>query len=112
MGISHIPIDFRLGHKSRHGVHDDDVNGTAPHQCLHDVQGLFPRVRLGDEQFIDVNAQLLGIDRVQSVLRINKRRNPPCLLRLRNHVQGDRGLARRLRPIDLDNPSPRNPSDA
>ena len=99
--VAHVAVDLGPGHQRRHGVDDDDVDGVGAHQRLGDLQRLLARVRLGDQQLVDVDAELLGVDRVERVLGVDEGGDAAQLLRLRDHVQGQRGLAGGLRPVDL-----------
>lgn len=76
---------------------------SAPeaHEHIHDFQCLLAGIRLGDQQRIGVDAQLLGVFRIQRVLGIDECRDAAGLLCAGDCVQGNRGLARRFRTIDL-----------
>ena len=106
MGVTHLPLNFRFGDHGRDGVHNNDVNGLCAHQGLGDFHGLFAGIRLGYQQIVDINAQSLGVYRVQGVLHIDKGGLSPCLLGLRHHMEGDGGLAGGLRPEYLDDSAP------
>ena len=77
---------------------------TAPERTsvVSDLQGLFPGIRLGDEELAHIHAQLGGIDRVQRVLGIDESRDTASLLRFRHCVESERGLAGTFRTINLD----------
>ena len=70
-----------------------------------------PLIRLRHEQVLEVHAKLLRVLRVERVLRIDERRHAARLLRLGNHLQRQRGLARRLRPVDFDDAAARHAAD-
>src|SRR5262249_39681838 len=59
-----------------------------------------------------VHAKLLRVGRVQRMFGIHERRNAAQLLRLGDDLKGERGLTRRLRPEDLDDPAARHAADA
>ena len=58
------------------------------------------------------DTELPGIDGIERVLGINEAANAALLLRLGDHVQSKRGLARRFRPVNLDDASAREPANA
>ncbi len=64
VGIAHLAFDFSLGGQRGHGIDDDDINRVGADQHIADFQSLFAGVRLGDQQVINVDAELFGIDRV------------------------------------------------
>ena len=112
MGVAHISLDLRLGNEGRHRVHNDNVYRPGTNHSLGDLQGLLPVVRLGYVEIVDVHADILGINRVQRMLRINKSRNSAPLLDLSHHVQGNRSLSAGLRTVHFDNSSFGNASQA
>ena len=64
------------------------------------------------QEVVEVDAELLGVGRVERVLRIDEGGHAAELLRLGDHLQRERRLAGRLRPEDLDHPAARNAADA
>ena len=58
VGVAHLALDLGPGRERGHGVHDDHVDGAAPDQRLGDLQRLLAGVGLGDEQVVDVHAEL------------------------------------------------------
>ena len=112
MEISHIALNLRLRHERRDRVHNDDVHGTASHHGLGDLERLLTGVRLGDVKVVDIDPDVLCVDRIQCVLGIDKARNAAALLHFRNHVQRDRGLTGGLRSVDLDDTSLRNAAES
>ncbi len=92
--VAHLPFELGLGHQGRHRVDHDHVHGVAAHQHLGDLQRLLAVVGLGDEQVVDVDAQLSGVLGVQGVLGVDERGDAAPLLGLARHRQGQRGLAR------------------
>ncbi|MNN27166.1 hypothetical protein D3C81_1406930 [compost metagenome] len=105
MGVTHLALDFRLGHQRRHGVDDDHIDRIGAHQHVGDLQGLLAGVRLRDQQVVDIDTELGGVVRVQRVLGIDKGAGGAQLLCLGDHRQGQGGLARGLRTVDLDDPA-------
>ena len=61
MRVAHVALDLRLRHQGGHRVDDHDVDGARADQDLADLKRLLPRVRLGDEQLVDVDADRLGV---------------------------------------------------
>ena len=101
MGVAHIVINFRSGHQCRHRVHNNNVNGTGARQLLGNLQRLLTIVRLGDQKRVHIHAQVSGINRIQCMLRINKRSLAAGLLRLCHTVERQGGLTTGLRAVDL-----------
>ena len=60
----------------------------------------------------DVDAELAGVDRIERVLRVDVGSDAAGLLHLRDDLQAQRGLARRLGPVDLDDAAARQAADA
>jgi hypothetical protein len=93
-------------------VDDDDVQRAGPDEHVGDLQRLLPGVRLGHEQRVGVDAERLGVRRVERVLRVDERRDAAGRLRLRDGVQRHGRLAGGLRAVDLHDPPARQPADA
>ena len=78
------------------------------HERIHNLKCLLARIRLRDEELLDVDAKLACVLWVEGMLCVDECRNAAGLLRLGNHVQRDRRLARRLWTKHLDDASARN----
>ena len=112
VGITHLSFDLGLRHESRDGVDDDQVDGTGTDQHVGDLERLLSCVGLRHEERIDVDAELLRVVGVEGVLRVDERGDPAGALAVRDGVQGQRRLTRRLRSVDLDDAPARKPADA
>jgi hypothetical protein len=110
--VAHFPLDLGAGHEGRHRVDDDDVHGAAAHELVSDFQGLLARVRLGDEQVVDVHAEPLGVFGVHGVLGVDVGRGAAQLLGLGHHVQAQGRLARGLGPVNFNDAAARQSADA
>src|ERR1700722_5418648 len=102
--LAHLTFDLRLRRERSDGVDDDDVDGARAYEHVSDLERLLSRVGLRHEQVVDVHAELLGVNRVERMLRVDESRRAAITLHFRNHLQGERGLTGRLRTIDLDDP--------
>ena len=96
--IAHVAFDLRSRHQRRHRVHHHHVHRAGSHQRLGDLQRLLAGVRLRDVQIVDRHPDPLGVVRVQRMLHVHERTRPAQALRLGDHVQADRGLARASGP--------------
>ena len=112
MRITHIAFDFRLWHKCRYRIDNDNINCTTAHQSLDDIERLLARIRLRNQQVIDIHTKLFRIDRIKRMLSINKSGNTALLLSLCNHMQRDRRLTRGFRSINLNDTPTRNTANA
>jgi hypothetical protein len=83
-----------------------------PHQRVDDLERLLASVGLRDDQLVNVDAELPGIDGVERVLGIDEGDRTAALLRFGQHVQRQRGLARAFRSVNLDHPAARQATDA
>ena len=89
-----------------------DVDRAGPHEDLADLERLLAGVGLGDEQILDVDAELLGVVDVERMLGIDVGGDAAGLLHVGREVEGERGLAGRLRSVDLGDAAAGNPADA
>ncbi len=104
MAVAHFAFDFRPRHQRGDRVDHQHVDSVGAHQRIDDFQRLFARVGLRHDQFVNVDAQFLGIARIERMFRVHKGRRAAILLRFGNGVQRQRGLARTFRAVNLDNP--------
>ena len=65
-----------------------------------------------DQQLLQVDAELLRVLHVERVLGVDEGAGAAELLHLGDDLQGERGLAARLRAVDLDDPAARQAADA
>ena len=82
------------------------------HQHVGDLERLLAVVGLRDEQVLGLHAELARVADVERVLGVDEGADAAALLRLGDDVQRQRGLARRLRPVDLDDAAARQAADA
>ena len=112
MCISHVTVDLCLRHQCRDRVDDHDIQRAGTHHGLGDLQRLLSGVRLGDIEVVNIHADILRIDRIQCMLRINKTGNTVSSLHFRDHMQCDRCLTTGFRTVDLHDPAAGNPAEA
>ena len=93
-------------------VDHDHVDGAGAHQRVGDLERLLAGVGLGDQEVVDVDAQLLGVAGVERVLGVDEGADAALLLGLGDDVQRQRGLARAFRAVDLDDPALGQAADA
>src|SRR5271166_2138379 len=112
MAVAHLTLELRARHQCRHAVDHHHVDRAGAHEGVADLQRLLAGVGLADQQIVDVHAELAGIQRIERVLGVDERTGAAALLRLGDGVQGQRGLARTLRAVDLDDAAARHAADA
>ncbi len=106
LGLAHVPFQFGLGYERGHGIHHHHVHSPGTNQKIGDLQGLFPVIRLGNKQFLGIDPQFAGISHIHGVFRIDKRGHAALFLGLGDYLQGQGGLARGFRAVDLGDPPP------
>ena len=110
--IAHFALDFGLGHERRNRVDDDEVDRAGAHEDLHDLERLLAGIGLGDEQILDVDAELLGVLDVERMLGVDVCRHTAGPLHVGGEMEREGGLAGGLRAVDLGDASARNAADA
>ena len=110
--LAHLAFDLGLRHERRDRVDHHHVDRAGAHQHVGDLERLLAVVRLGDEQLLDVHAELAGVLRIERVLGVDEGRRAAQFLHLGDHGQRQCRLARRLRPVDFDDAPARQPADA
>ncbi|MNN43110.1 hypothetical protein D3C81_1573300 [compost metagenome] len=105
MGIPHIAFDFRLRHQCCYRVNDNNVYCAAANERLSDFQRLLTRIRLGQQQFINVYAKGIGIFRVERMLCIDEGSLSAKLLYFCDGMKGNRCLTGGFRSVYFNNTS-------
>jgi hypothetical protein len=109
--IAHLPLELLARRQRRDRIDRDHIDGAGAHEHVGDLQRLLAVVGLGDEQLIDIDPDLAGIQRVHRVLGVDERAHATQRLSLCQHVIDERRLTRGLRTVDLHDPPPRHPAD-
>ena len=110
MGIPHLALDLRLRRQCRDRVDHDHVDRAGTHEHVGDLECLIARVGLRDQQFVDVDPELLGVGGIECVLGVDEGTGTAVLLTLGDDLQHHGGLARRFRAIDLHDPPAGQPA--
>ena len=110
MRVAHLAFDLGLRRQRRDRVDRDDCESARADEELADLERLLARVRLRDEELVDVDADPLRVGRIHGVLGVDERADAAAALRLRDHVVDERRLTRRLGPEDLHHAAARQPS--
>ena len=92
MAVTHVAFDFRLRCQGRNGVNHHHINSTGTNYHVTNFQGLLTGIRLADQQTINIDAQVTGINWIQRVLSIDKGTGATGLLCFRDDLKGQRGF--------------------
>ena len=111
MRVAHLALLLRHRHERGNGVDNDHVERPGTHQVVGDLERLLCRVRLRNEQSVDVYAEPLGVAGVHGVLGIDISGRAAETLRFRDHVRRQRRLAGRLCTEDFHHPAARQPAN-
>ena len=106
------PSSSARGTSAATEIDHQHVDRAGAHQRVGDLERLLAGVGLGDQQVVDVDAELARIDRVERVLGIDEGADAALLLRFGQAMQRERGLAGGFRPVDLDHAAARQAADA
>ena len=112
MRVTHLAFKLGTRHQGSDAVDDDHIDGTGAHQGVADFQRLLSPVRLAEQQVVDIDPELAGIDRVQRVLGVDERAGSAPALGLGDRVQRERRLSGTLGPVNLENAPAGQTTDA
>ena len=70
MGLAHFAFDLCPGHQRRHTIDGYYIDGSAADQCFCYLKGLFPCIRLRDQQVIQPDPTGSGIGGIKSMLHV------------------------------------------
>src|SRR5829696_1039148 len=112
MRVSHLSLDLSPRYEGRHRVYNDDVQGAGADEGIRYLQGLLTVIWLGKVEVLEVNADSLGVGRVEGVLGVDEGGEASCFLRLGDDVQAKGRLAAGLGTEDLDDATPGDTANA
>ena len=112
VGVAHFAFDLGPRDEGGDRVDDQDVDGAGTNELLGDLQSLFAVVRLCDEERVDVDAEVGGVDGVEGVFRVDEGGFAAEFLCFCDGVQREGGLTGGLRSVDLDDAAPGKSADA
>jgi hypothetical protein len=112
VGVAHVALELGARHERGDGVNGDDVDGAAADEGLADLERLLAGVGLGDEQVVDLDAALLGVLGVESVLGVDEGGDAAAALGLGDDVLDEGSLAGRLGAEDLGDAAAGDAADA
>ena len=110
--IAHLALDFGARRQRGNRIDHQNVDGAGAHQRVADFQRLLAGVGLRDQQVLEIDAELAGIDRIERMLGVDEGADAALLLGFGHGVQRQRRLARAFRPVDLDDAAVRQAADA
>ena len=111
LGIAHLALELGARHQGRDRIDHQHLDRAGAHQRIGDLQRLLPGVGLGDQEVVDIDAELARIDRIERVLGIDEGADAAALLGLGDAMQRQRRLARGFRPVDFHHPAARQAAD-
>ena len=85
--IAHFAFDFRARNEGCHRVDDENINRAGAHQRIGNFQPLLSCIGLRDQQVLEIDPKLFGIDRIERMLGIDKAADAALLLGLGDRVQ-------------------------
>src|ERR1700727_1366687 len=110
--VAHFAFDLGPWRQRRDRVNDQHVDRARTHQGVGDFERLLAGVGLGNQEVVEIDAELARINGIKRMFSIDKGANATLLLRFRDHMQRERRLARGFRPVNLDHPAARQAADA
>src|SRR3712207_2954002 len=112
MRVAHLSFYLSPRYEGRNRVYNDDIEGAGADQGICYLQGLFAVIRLGEVEVFEVDADGLGVGRVEGVLGVDKGGEAAGLLGFGDDVQGGGRLAAGLGAENLDDAPARYAADA
>ena len=112
MAVAHFAFQLGARHQGGDVVNHQHVDRAGADQRVGDLQPLLAGIGLPDQQVVDIDAELAGIDRVERVFGVDEGADAAALLRLGDGVQSEGGLARAFRAVNFDHTAARQAADA
>ena len=78
--VAHVAFEFRFRRQRGNRIDDHQADRAGAHQRIDDLERLLAGVGLRDQQFVQVDAQLLGIERIERMFGIDEGADAALLL--------------------------------
>ena len=95
--VAHLALDFGARRQRRDRIDDQHVDGARAHQRVGDLERLLAGVGLRNQEIVEIDAELAGIDRIERMFGVDEGADAALLLRLGDDMQRQRRLARGFR---------------
>ena len=92
MGVTHFSREFCPRHQCGDRVDHKYINRAGTNQRIGDLERLLAGIRLRNQQIVNIDTKLTGIDRIECMLGINKCAVTAFLLSLGNSMKRQRRL--------------------
>src|SRR5262249_2255068 len=112
VAVAHFAVKLGLGDQGRDRIDHQHVDRPGGDQGGGDLKRLLAKVRLGNQEIVDIYSELASVDRVKRVLDHEARGHAGGFLRVGGHLQGNGRFAGRLRSKDLADASTGESSDS
>ena len=103
MAVAHFSLNLSFRNQCGDRVDDNNVQRAAAHQHITNLQCLFSGIRLRNQKTADIDTQILRVNRIQRVFRVDEGRLASCLLCFGDDMQRQRCLTGRFRSVNLYN---------
>src|SRR3546814_12862217 len=102
MAVAHFTLDFSARNESGDAVDDEDIDRIRANESVDDLERLFASVRLGNDEIVDVDAELARIDRIEGMFGIDESSGPAGGVGCSDSAQGQSRLARAFWAVDFN----------
>ncbi len=76
--VAHVAFEFGFGRERRDRVDDDAGNRARADEGVHDFERLFTGVGLGDQEFVEIDAQFFRVLGSSACSASTKAQTPPA----------------------------------
>ena len=82
MGVTHLALEFGPRHQCGDRVDHQYIDRAGTNQRIGDLERLLAGIRLRNQQIVNIDTKLAGINRIERMLGIDKGAVAAFLLRL------------------------------
>ena len=100
--VTHFAFDFVFRDECSDRVDDHNIDSAGANESFDDLECLFTVIWLRDKEFVDVDADTAGIERVESMLGIDEGSGATQFLDFSDGVQGEGGFTGGFWTVDFD----------
>ena len=87
MAVAHFPFEFGARHQGGDAIDHENIDRVRAHQRVGDFERLLASIGLGNQEFVDIDAEFASIARVERMFGIDEGADAAGFLRLRDHME-------------------------
>src|SRR5215470_9348971 len=112
MRVAHLALELGAGNEGCHRIDHQHVYRSGADKRVGNLERLLAGIGLGNQQFVDVDAELASVGRIEGMLGIDESAGPTSPLSFGDDMQSQGRFTGALWSVYLDDTAARQAADA